>query len=171
MSSISKQGNFPGIESFTLPRYDQLPDDGIYLEQAATYITRVLSPITDSGLTGSMISNYVKKDLIANPVKKRYYREQIAYLIFIAVVKSVLSMDDIRLIIGMQRNSYPSQRAYDYFCSELENVLKFVFGYKSTLDVIGVDDTPQKDILRSAIITVAYKVYLDYHCAALQAEE
>ena len=48
-----------------------------------------------------MISNYVKKKLVSNPVKKQYSREQIAYLLFIAVAKSALSMDEIKLVLEM----------------------------------------------------------------------
>ena len=78
---------------FHLPRYQEIPDVGLYLVQAAKYINSSLMPLGDGMLTGSMISNYVKKGLIGNPVKKQYSRDQIAYLIFIAICKSVLSLD------------------------------------------------------------------------------
>ena len=159
------------IRSFSLPRYEQLPAVGLYLDQVAKYITELLQPVCEGALTGSMISNYVKKDIIDNPVKKLYSREQIAYLIFIAVAKSVLTMEEIRLLISLQRNSYSPQRAYDYFCNEFENVLQFVFGLKPNIDTIGVDATPEKNILRSTIITVAYRIYLDKNCSALQNEK
>ena len=108
-----------------------------------------------------MISNYVKKGLLSNPVKKQYSREQIAYLMYIAVAKTVLSMEDIRLSVDVQQQSYTPQRAYDYFCCELENVLEYVFGLKDQLDTVGVDATAEKVMLRNTIITVAHKVYLN----------
>ena len=73
------------IETLHLPAYQEIPDVGLYLEQTAKYISDALAPIQDTPITGSMISNYVKKGLISKPVRKQYNREQIAQLIFIAV--------------------------------------------------------------------------------------
>ena len=159
------------IRDFTLPRYDEIPNVGLYLEQTAKYISEYLDCLGDFTLTRSMISNYVKKGLITNPVKKQYNREQIAYLIFIAVAKNVLSMEDLRLLVGEQQKTYEPSVAYNYFCLELENVLFYVFGLKDTLDTVGVDNTLEKDMLRSTIITVAHKVYLDKYFEVLHSEE
>ena len=159
------------VRSFALPRYDEIPNVGLYLEQTAKYISEYLDCLGDFTLTRSMISNYVKKGLITNPVKKQYNREQIAYLIFIAVAKNVLSMEDIRLLVAEQQKTYDPAVAYDYFRMELENVLFYVFGLKETLDTVGVDDTQEKDMLRSTIITVAHKVYLDKYFEVLHREE
>jgi len=103
-------------------------------------------------------------------VKKQYSREQIAYLIYIATVKNVLSMDDIRLMLSIQKRTYAPQVAYDYFCLELENVLGYVFGCKSTLEEVGVENSDEKIMLRTTIITAAHKIYLDKLFAALQEE-
>ena len=143
---------------------------GLYLEQVTKYINDCLSPLMQAEMTGSMISNYVKKGLIASPVRKQYSREQIAYLIYIAVVKSVLPMEDIRLMVSIQRNTYSSERAYDYFCRELVNVLEYVFERKSELTDAGTENTDEKIMLRNTIITVAHKVYLDKLFAALRAQ-
>lgn len=146
---------------FHLPKYEDIPDVGLYLEQTVKYINSYFDSFDGMNLTASMVSNYVKKGLVANAVKKQYYREQIAYLFFIAVAKNVLSMENLSLFISIQKESYPVKKAYDYFCDELENVMEFVFGMKDALDDIGQDDTEEKTMLRSTIITVAYKIYLD----------
>lgn len=158
------------IAGFCLPRYREIPDVGLYLEQTAKYIADSLAPLTDSAITGSMISNYVKRGLVSNPVKKQYSREQIAYLIYIATVKNVLTMDDIRLTVDIQKQSYPPQVAYDYFCLELENVLGYIFGEKNVLDAVGVEHTDEKIMLRNTIITAAHKIYLEKLFAALKEE-
>ena len=146
---------------FTLPAYEQIPDVGLFLEQVCKYINSYLETLPDFGLTTSMISNYVKKDLIANPVKKQYGREQIAYLFFISVAKSVLSLEDIQLLIRLQQLTYTPQKAYDYFRMELRNVLEYVFGLKPEPDTVGVEQSQEKAILRNTIIAVAHKVYLN----------
>ena len=159
------------IRHFRLPRYDEIPTVGLYLEQVTKYISDYLSPLAGVEITSSMISNYVKKGLVTNPVRKQYSRDQIAYLLFVAVIKTVVSMEDIKLMVSIQKKTYTAQRAYDYFCLELENVLQFVFDRKSTLDMVGVDSTGEKVMLRNAIITVAHKVYLNALMAALREEQ
>ena len=76
---------------FSLPRYEEIPDIGLYLDQTAKYINSYLEPLGEMSITPSMISNYVKHGLVENPIKKQYGQEQIAYLFFIAIAKSVLS--------------------------------------------------------------------------------
>ncbi len=156
------------VAALRLPRYEEIPDVGLFLDQTAKYVSQFLDPLLEQALTGSMISNYVKKDLIDNPVKKQYNREQIAYLFFIAVAKSVLSLEEISWVIRLQKLSYPPQRAYEYFCRELQNVLFYVFGLKNQLDTVGEDNTEEKVILQNTIIAVAHKVYLNKCLAAMQ---
>ena len=115
------------IQNFRLPRYQEIPDVGLYLEQTAKYIDSYLEPLEDISITGSMISNYVKKKIISNPVKKQYGRDQIACLIFIAVAKSVLSLDNIHMMFDIQRQTYDNETAYNYFCTEFKHILRHVF--------------------------------------------
>lgn len=151
-----------------MPRYNEIPDVGLYLEQTSKYITQVLSPIFEGAVTGSMISNYVKKGLVSNPVKKQYNREQIAYLLCIAVMKSALSMDNIKLVIDVQKASYEGITAYNYFGNELENLLFFVFGITDELKEVGIENSEEKNMLRNIIITVAHKIYLDKYFTLIQ---
>ena len=154
------------IRSFALPHYTEIPNVGLYLEQTVKYLSEYLSVLGDYALTGSMISNYVKKGLVDNPVKKQYDRDQIGYLMFIALAKSVLSMEDIGLLIRLQKDTYPPEMAYEYFRVEMENVLQYVFGLKPELKNVGNDRTDAKKLLRNTIIAVAHKVYLTKYFAA-----
>jgi len=158
-------------EGFRLPNYDELPDHGLYLEQTARYISDQLSPILDTAVTGSMISNYVKKDMVDNPVRKQYFRDQLAHLIFISAAKTVLSMEDIGLLLKIREQTYDNRRAYDYFRTELENVVQYVFGVKQTIDSVGEDHTDEKMLLRDTIITLAHKAYLSRCFEYLHREE
>lgn len=171
MNQNMKDEIMDSIRNFALPRYEEIPNVGLYLEQTSKYISEYLACLGDFALTGSMISNYVKKGLISNPVKKQYNREQIAYLIFIAVAKTVLSMEDIRLLIQLQKDAYTSQKAYEYFRLELENVLFYVFGLKEELELVSNDRTDTKNMLRTVIVTAAHKAYLDKYFVALHAEK
>ena len=171
MNTKTREMITASIEDFHFPKYDEIPNVGLYLEQITKYINEYLAPFEDLTITASMISNYVKKGLIANPIKKQYYREQIAYLFFIAAAKSVLSLDNIALFLEMQKQTYTAKKAYDYFCMEFENVLAHVFGLKEELDTIGVDNTHEKTMLRNTIITIAHKIYLDKCFHAIRTEK
>ncbi len=159
------------MEKFRLPKYEEIPNVGLYLEQVSKYITEYLEPLGEFSLTGSMISNYVKKNLVSNPVKKQYSREQIAYFIFIAIAKTVLSMEDIRLLIELQKNTYPPEVAYRYLEEEFENVLGYVFGINQSPAEIEANSHEAKKMLRTVIITIAHKVYLDKCFKAYRSEQ
>ena len=160
------------VRGFSLPRYDEIPNVGLYLEQTAKYISEYLDCLGDFALTRSMISNYVKKKIIDNPIKKQYYREQIIYLFFIAMAKSVLSLEDIRLMIHMQKMTYSGEEAYNYFVRELENTLKIVFSGSNDFKDVGEQKSSEKTMLRNTVIAISHKVYLDVCFAqAREAQE
>lgn len=149
------------IHDFRMPRYHEIPNVGLYLDQTVKYINGFLAPLGCMEVTTSMVSNYVKKGYITNPIRKQYSADQIAYLFTIAVMKNVISMDNIARLFTMQREAYNTQTAYDYFCEELENVLHYTFGLKEEIDEVGTTNTAAKDMLRSVIIAVSHVIYLN----------
>lgn len=160
MDQQIKEEIIQSVSKLQLPAYREIPTVGLFLDQTAKYISEYLSPLLDTALTGSMISNYVKKKLIANPVKKQYGRDQIAYLFFIAVAKQVISLEEIQCLIEQQKKVYDVERAYNYFCRELQNVVFYVCGVTDTMQTTGTDESDEKMLLRSTIIAVAHKSYL-----------
>ncbi len=170
MEEYTKKAIQRSIQAFRLPKYEEIPELGLYLDQAVKYVAEFYAPLQSVSLTSSMVRNYVKQKLIPNPEKKLYHRDQIAYLFFIATAKTVLSLEDLQVFIALQKQTYHMKTAYNYFCMEFENILFYVFGLKDTLDEVGVDSTDEKTILRNIIITVAHKVYLEKCLRALQDE-
>lgn len=171
MKLTTKQKIADSLRSFRLPRYQEIPDVGLYLEQTAKYISEYLAPMEESCLTPSMISNYVKKGLISNPVKKQYNREQIAYLFFIAIAKNVMSLDGLINFISLQKRTYSLQKAYDYFCQQFESVLLFTAEVNDTMDLFGEDTADEKRLLFSCIVAVTQKIYLEKCLHAISQEE
>ena len=159
------------IEQFRLPRYREIPDVGLYLDQTVKYVNRYLAPLGCMEITSSMVSNYVKKGYISNPVKKQYDADQIAYLFFISVAKSVLSMDNIARLFDMQKKMYTSEIAYDFFCEELENMLQYIFGLKDHVDEVGTpeDKSETTPMLRSTIIAATHIIYLSNRFETMKA--
>lgn len=159
------------ISHFKLPRYNEIPNVGLYLEQVVKFVNGCIVPLGCPEITPSMISNYVKGGIISAPIKKQYYAEQIAYLVFVGIGKSVLSMNSIEQLFVMQKKVYNAETAYNYFCLELENMLAVVCGMKEAPEVIGVTDTEEKYMLRDVIIAVAHLLYVNYCLGARKNED
>ncbi len=171
MKQETKQRVAQSISEFRLPRYNEIPNVGLYLEQATKYVGEYLEPLGEYTLTPSMISNYVKKGLIANPVKKQYSRDHIAYLFFIAVAKSVLSLDALTGFIKVQQQTYTLPKAYDYFAEQIERLLRFTFELDDTLEIVGEDNTDEKRLLYTCMVSAVQKVYLEKCLEAIAKEE
>lgn len=173
MKETTKQQIAASVRGFRLPRYQEIPNVGLYLEQTSKYIAQCLAPIQETAITSSMISNYVKKGLISSPVKKQYDRDQIAHLLFIMLAKSVVSLDDLYNFIRLQEQTYPTEQAYNYLCEEFENLLAYVFGITDAISQVGVESSDEKSMLRNTIITIAHKIYLDkcFQALALELQE
>lgn len=149
------------IEEFRLPKYIELPNVGLYLKQVVRLINDSLGPYFGITVTETMLSNYVKKHIIPSPKKKLYDRDQIAALMFITLAKTVVSLENIQLMLEIQEDTYDKGTAYDYMCNEFENLIGYVFGLKEVPDDIGSDTNETKQLLRNLVITIAHKFYLE----------
>ena len=163
MKQETKQQIRMSIADFHLPRYNEIPNVGLYLEQATKYVNQCISALGFENVTSTMIRNYVKHGLITNPVKKQYTADQIAHLIALALLKQVTPLEHINDLFQLlaQGGTYSVPVAYDYFCEELENILHFRFGLKNTIDEVGVTSSLEKEMLRSAVTAVSHIVYLN----------
>ncbi len=148
------------IEDFRFPAYNEIPDVGLFLEQTGKYINEFLRPLLKTELTGSMISNYVKKKIIASPVKKQYYRDHIVALILIAIAKPILSLDSISRMVEVEKTLSNSREMYETFCGIFEETLKKTF-HLSDEKQINEDGDNAKIVMRYISAAVSYKIFLD----------
>lgn len=158
------------LTAFHLPRYHEIPTVGLYLKQVVKLINEALPEAFHLTVTDTMLSNYVKLHLIASPVKKMYSRDQIASLILITLAKSVLSLDNIQLLLRIREENYEPAAAYDYFCSELEAVLQQLSGQQKPAETAEPADSEEKELLHNVILAAAHKFYLEACFARLAAE-
>lgn len=170
MSVFSKTA-VEAIRNFQLPSYRAIPDVGLYLNQAAAYVDDCLKPLGDLKLTPSMISNYAKEGLIDPPVNKKYYRVQLAYLLFIALIKNVASMKEIRSLKELQEITYSVEEAYNHFNEEMTNALNHLADPKhyAAYEVTG---TKTKTSLLHAVMTTAVdKIYMDKYLTLYEQQD
>lgn len=93
---------FSKIANHSLPKWDDLPELELYMDQVIALMEKYLADIAtpDSKLiTPSMINNYVKLGIIPAPLKKKYSREHLAYLIIICSLKQVMPISNIKAMI------------------------------------------------------------------------
>ena len=93
--------------SFSLPAWEALPELELYMDQVILLLSRYLSfPLSgesgeDKVITASIVNNYVRMKVMPAPVKKKYTRVHLAYLIMICVLKQSLSIACIQRMLAM----------------------------------------------------------------------
>lgn len=151
------------LENFRLPRFNEITNVGLYLEQTTKFINQSLSLLNQPEITTSMISNYVKLKLIPNPQKKQYSNNHIALLILISLAKTVISLDDIRYLLTIQSDNFAQEKTYDLFCEEFEAYLKAIFGIKDQVIQPPINSSNERELMDSIITTIVQKIYLDHY--------
>lgn len=121
------------IAAFTFPRWNELPEIDLYMDQVVGYLSQKLSVFYDNdddrrSITATMINNYVKQKIIAAPQKKRYGRTAVSSLMVLFCTKQVLSIGNIGTLIIESRgdnahNDATAAAFYDRFCRIFEEVL------------------------------------------------
>jgi len=112
------------IASYRIPRWKELPDIDLYMDQVVILIEKQLGVFLykegEHIITPAMVNNYVKLGIIPPPVKKRYSRTHLAYLIVICLLKEVLTISEIKDLICHQIRNCTLEQFFDHFCEEQE---------------------------------------------------
>lgn len=94
------------LNNFRLPDWKDIPDIGLYMNQLIDLLRRYLDYLPpelkeEQFITAATINNYVRTKVMPEPVKKRYFREHIAYLLVILTMKQSLSLSLIHQLLPM----------------------------------------------------------------------
>lgn len=152
--------NVQEILDFHLPRWDELPEIELYMDQVVYTLEKKLEIFAEDDsqkiITSTMINNYVKQKVVKPPEKKRYGRLQLSYLFVVCLLKRIMNISDICQSIEMMLKKYTVQQTYDMFCDEFESALKVAFSGEASSNSIG-DETADVEIvaLRSAMMALA----------------
>ena len=115
------------LRRYRLPRWDDFPDLEIYMDQMIVLINRYLSfQETDRPVTASMINNYVKMRLMPPPVRKKYGRAHLAYLVVICSLKDALGMAVIEQMFPPGMEGDVLRERYDSFVENQVKACHFV---------------------------------------------
>ena len=110
------------LNSFRLPAWEEIPDLGLYMEQITVLLKDYLDYFPpelkeEQFITAATINNYVRIKVMPQPIKRRYYREHIAYLIIILSLKHSLSIALIQRIIPTGLSREEVERIYTAFAA------------------------------------------------------
>ena len=154
------------IDKFHMPRWTELPNIDLYLDQVVNLINSTLSPYIFLNndekkeniqvLTKTMINNYVKNNLIEAPEKKLYSKIQLAKLFVICILKQVYSMQDIKTLISIALENTSAEEKYNSFCDLFEECLRCTFNQKDFVD----NNSQNSNLLRYVLLSCSYKIYV-----------
>ncbi|MBQ1508343.1 MAG: DUF1836 domain-containing protein [Erysipelotrichaceae bacterium] len=145
-------------ERFTLPRYQDIPDVGLYLDQVVKYINGFFTEDGDLTITPSMLTNYVKLKLVQKVRKKTYSRDQIALFFFVAMAKTVLSIDNVRLCLSVWNEGEEDfSKNYTLFREKMLNALSG-----------GEEESKEDSMIGNITSAIARKLALDRFFRSLE---
>lgn len=118
------------LSQFDLPDWDSLPQLDLYMDQVILLLTRYLSPLERYGeekaITASIINNYVRMKVMPPPVKKRYSRVHLAYLVIICTLKQSLSISCIQRMLPEDHSEAAAQMLYEDFVGQYRSSIRFL---------------------------------------------
>ena len=150
------------ISEFHIPRWEEIPNIDLYMDQAIIILEKYLESYIDNRsekiITKTMINNYVKQQILEPPVNKKYNREHIATLFVICILKQVYSIPDISELIKLALKKHSIEASYNKFCDELENSITLIFKGEDYFE----NRIMNKEIylLRNVVLSFANKLYV-----------
>ena len=113
-----------------LPYWEEIPEIDLYMDQVIALMDKYLSfhkiDKNTNVVTHSMINNYVKLGIMPAPVKKRYSREHIAYLIIICTLKQALPISDIKTVLEKRIQKTSIAETLNFFSDLYDSVFNTV---------------------------------------------
>ena len=159
------------ITDYHLPEWDSIPDFGLYMDQVIVLLEQYLSFIpTPAGakehiVTSATINNYVRLKIMPAPVKRKYFRVHIAYLIMILTMKQSISISDVQKVIPPMDSSEDEVLSVYEDYSEKFRRLALFFNQQVQSAAEGVRSTEQSSdnavellVIESALIAGFSKI-------------
>ena len=119
------------ITDYHLPEWDAIPDLGLYMDQVVVLLAQYLNFIPampggkESFVTSSTINNYVRLKIMPAPVKRKYFRVHIAYLIMILTMKQSISISDVQKILPADSNEDCVRSVYEAYSEKFRQLALF----------------------------------------------
>ena len=108
------------LNNFHLPQWDDLPDMDLYMDQVVMLLQRYLNFLPEdehgnAAITASIINNYVRLKIMPPPVKKKYTRVHMAYLIMVCSLKQSVNIPYIQKMLPLGLTEAEVRRLYEEY--------------------------------------------------------
>ena len=165
------------LQSHSLPEWEQFPTLPLYMDQVVYLLNQYLSPLPDEGeeraITPAMINNYVKLKIIPAPVKKRYSREHLAYLVMVCVMKQTLNTADIRRLLPGNPDEDMARDTYNTFLHAIQRRTAAFAGEvrRAAEPILEAEDAPVSQLIFMASAAANLNKMLAEQLIRLREEE
>lgn len=155
------------MNKFCFPRWKELPEIDLYMDQELTYLNEHLKDIyfdNEKFITNSMINNYVKAGIVDRPIRKLYTRKHLAYFIAVTILKKCYSMQEISTLIEIQIHTKNSsiEQAYDLFVSSFEEYLNAIFETNTAKNSSFPMHNHEQELMDNVVRSISYKIHTEY---------
>ena len=166
--------NAEAARGYHCPRWSELPDIPLYMDQVVEIIRKVLDIFSDGSepvITAPMINNYVRQKLIDPLVNKKYVKDHVAELIVLSLFKRSFSMQEIKSVILAMIDEYGMEEGYNLFCSELEEFMRISFaGDDSDITIVRKGDSTEV-LLRLGLTSLFSKLLVQNRMETMQSSK
>lgn len=125
------------MENYRLPTWDLLPDMELYMDQVVVLVCRYLDLFPHSEedpiVTPSTINNYVRLKAMPPPLKKRYSRRHLAYVIIICSLKQSMTLTEIQKLLPPDLSDEEIHGLYDRFVASVHTTTNIFISHISTM--------------------------------------
>ena len=155
--------------NYRLPAWEEIHDIGLYMDQVVTLLRQYLDYLPpelkeEQVITPAAINNYVRKKIMPEPVKKKYYRTHIAYLIMICMLKQCMSISTLQTMIPMGLSETELERTYTAFAARhrasarffIEQVREVAAGILDHEDQTEISTTDTVDLITTSAVVSGF---------------
>jgi hypothetical protein len=169
---------FSHMEQFDLPKWEQLPQLELYMDQLISQVRRYLSLFPEDEqnpvITPSIINNYVRLRVMPAPKRKRYGKLHIAYAIMICALKQVMTLTEIQKVLPPDLDEAQMRQLYNDFVRKVTTATRlFMDEVRSSAKSVMEEQNAygcESLVLHSAITSMLYKL-LTVKLTGLQGQE
>ena len=155
-----------------LPLWEELPALELYMDQVLFLLNQYLGflPQETDGekvITPAMINNYVKMKIIPAPVKKRYTRVHLAYLIMVCTMKHSLNIAYVQKMIPVGLTEEQVREVYNNYTG-VHKRMGQNFAAQVREGMSSSDDKPISDLVLESAAIANFSKLLTEKLIALQ---
>ena len=141
------------LEDYKLPGWEDIPNIGLYMEQVIILLKEYLDYLPpelkdEQIITAATINNYVRTKIMPEPVKKKYYRVHIAYLVMICTMKQILPIAVISRIIPMNIPEDEVERIYEKYSDRHRFTIQY---FLKQIRLVAGPILDHKDIIEESV--------------------